>query len=30
VLVGRVRRKLGVPLITTRRGFGYIVEEPPA
>ena len=28
VLVGRVRRKLGVPLITTRRGFGYIVEEP--
>jgi two-component system OmpR family response regulator len=28
VLVGRVRRKLGVPLIATRRGFGYIVEEP--
>jgi DNA-binding response OmpR family regulator len=28
VLVGRVRRKLGVPLIGTRRGFGYIVEEP--
>lgn len=26
VLVGRVRRKLGVPLIETRRGFGYIVE----
>lgn len=26
VLVGRVRRKLGVPLIATRRGFGYIVE----
>ncbi|MBT3071367.1 response regulator transcription factor [Rhodomicrobium sp. Az07] len=28
VLVGRVRRKLAVPLIRTRRGFGYIVEEP--
>lgn len=28
VLVGRVRRKLGVTLIATRRGFGYIVEEP--
>jgi DNA-binding response OmpR family regulator len=28
VLVGRVRRKLGVPLISTRRGFGYIVEVP--
>ena len=28
VLVGRVRRKLGVQLIATRRGFGYIVEEP--
>jgi two-component system OmpR family response regulator len=28
VLIGRVRRKLGVPLIATRRGFGYIVEEP--
>ncbi len=28
VLVGRVRRKLGAPLITTRRGFGYIVETP--
>ncbi|WP_422370668.1 response regulator transcription factor [Hoeflea sp.] len=27
VLVGRVRRKLPVPLITTRRGFGYIVED---
>jgi DNA-binding response OmpR family regulator len=26
VLVGRVRRKLGVELIATRRGFGYIVE----
>jgi two-component system, OmpR family, response regulator len=30
VLVGRVRRKLSVPLIATRRGFGYIVEEPQA
>jgi two-component system, OmpR family, response regulator len=28
VLIGRVRRKLATPLITTRRGFGYIVEEP--
>jgi DNA-binding response OmpR family regulator len=27
VLVGRVRRKLGVDLIQTRRGFGYIVEQ---
>ena len=26
VLVGRVRRKLGVDLIVTRRGYGYIVE----
>jgi DNA-binding response OmpR family regulator len=26
VLVGRVRRKLGVDLIETRRGFGYIVD----
>ena len=26
VLVGRVRRKLGVELIQTRRGFGYIIE----
>lgn len=30
VLVGRVRRKLGVDLIQTRRGFGYIIEEPAA
>jgi two-component system, OmpR family, response regulator len=30
VLVGRVRRKLGAQLIATRRGFGYIVEEPQA
>ena len=28
VLVGRVRRKLGVDLITTRRGFGYLIENP--
>ena len=28
VLVGRVRRKLPVELIETRRGFGYIVAEP--
>jgi DNA-binding response OmpR family regulator len=28
VLVGRVRRKLGVDLIQTRRGFGYIIEKP--
>ena len=27
VLVGRVRRKLGVDLIETRRGFGYIVDR---
>lgn len=26
VLVGRVRKKLGIDLIETRRGFGYIVE----
>lgn len=30
VLVGRVRRKLPVALIETRRGFGYIVNEPGA
>lgn len=30
VLVGRVRRKLGIGLIETRRGFGYIVESPDA
>ncbi len=28
VLIGRVRRKLGVDLIETRRGFGYIIENP--
>jgi DNA-binding response OmpR family regulator len=27
VLIGRLRRKLGVDLIETRRGFGYIVAE---
>jgi DNA-binding response OmpR family regulator len=27
VLVGRLRRKLGVDLIETRRGFGYLVPE---
>lgn len=27
VLVGRVRRKLGVDLIQTRRGFGYVIEK---
>ncbi len=26
VLIGRVRRKLGVDVITTRRGFGYVIE----
>lgn len=30
VLVGRVRRKLGVDLIETRRGFGYIVPAVEA
>ncbi|OCW57802.1 response regulator transcription factor [Hoeflea olei] len=30
VLVGRVRRKLPVTLISTRRGFGYIVEDEGA
>jgi DNA-binding response OmpR family regulator len=28
VLVGRVRRKLGSGSIQTRRGFGYIIEQP--
>jgi DNA-binding response OmpR family regulator len=28
VLVGRVRRKLGVDIIATRRGFGYLAREP--
>ena len=26
VLIGRVRRKLGIDLIETRRGFGYVIE----
>ena len=26
VLIGRLRRKLGTELITTRRGYGYLVE----
>lgn len=30
VLIGRVRKKLGVELIETRRGFGYIVPERSA
>lgn len=30
VLVARLRRKLGVDLIETRRGFGYFVPERPA
>jgi two-component system OmpR family response regulator len=30
VLVGRVRRKLGVDLIETRRGFGYTVPDRPS
>ena len=29
VLVGRLRKKIGVELIQTRRGFGYTVPEPP-
>jgi len=27
VLIARVRKKLGVDLITTRRGYGYIVND---
>jgi two-component system OmpR family response regulator len=30
VFVGRLRRKLGVDLIQTARGLGYIVEAEPA
>ncbi|MDZ3835951.1 MAG: response regulator transcription factor [Rhodospirillales bacterium] len=30
VLIGRLRRKLGVELIETRRGFGYVISEPPS
>ena len=29
VLIGRVRKKLGAGSIETRRGFGYIIAEPP-
>ena len=29
VLIGRLRKKLGVDLIETRRGFGYVVAAPP-
>lgn len=28
VLIGRVRKKLGVDLIETRRGFGYLIATP--
>ncbi|CAH2602444.1 Response regulator protein CarR [Rhodovastum atsumiense] len=28
VLIGRLRRKLGVELIETRRGFGYLIADP--
>jgi DNA-binding response OmpR family regulator len=27
VLIGRLRRKLGVDLIETRRGFGYVISD---
>lgn len=30
VIVGRIRRKLGIPLIETRRGFGYVVGATDA
>jgi DNA-binding response OmpR family regulator len=30
VLIGRLRRKLGVDLIETRRGFGYLVADAAA
>jgi len=30
VLVGRLRRKLEVDLIQTRRGFGYTIDPPPS
>lgn len=30
VLMGRLRRKIGIDLIETRRGFGYFVPEGPA
>ena len=28
VLIGRLRKKLGVDLIETRRGFGYVIANP--
>ena len=28
VLIGRLRKKLGVDLIETRRGFGYVIRTP--
>ena len=28
VLISRLRRKLGTPLIETRRGYGYLVASP--
>ncbi|WP_295442775.1 response regulator transcription factor [uncultured Thiodictyon sp.] len=28
VLIGRLRRKLGSDLIETRRGFGYLIDDP--
>ena len=28
VLIGRLRRKLGVSMIETRRGYGYVIPEP--
>lgn len=28
VLMGRLRKKIGVDLIETRRGFGYVIHEP--
>jgi DNA-binding response OmpR family regulator len=28
VLIGRLRKKLGVDLIETRRSFGYVIPSP--
>jgi two-component system, OmpR family, response regulator len=30
VLVGRLRKKMGATTITTRRGYGYVVDDVPA
>jgi two-component system OmpR family response regulator len=30
VFVGRLRKKLGVDVIKTIRGLGYLIEPPPA